>query len=454
MELNRDPDVRVAFSRDASGLELVPEMVARPGSKDDVAEIVREAAQLGTTITPAGSQTSMTAASITDAGILMSLAGLKRIIDIDVEQRFAVVEPGVTIGELNRSLRETGLHFAPDPTSENDATIGGAIACNASGARSLKHGPTRRHIAGLIIVDAEARRVSFRRSRLEKNTVGFAAVQDPVDWYVGSEGTLGIVVEASLSLVPLPLNLVGLAIPFPDASSALRFVVAARELQSRSPQCLEYLDRESMEIAGAAIGRPWSADAEALVYLEDDAGGEATDVMLDEWLELAERSHAIIADIRAFDTPQALREARELRHAVPATMNERGSARRAAGGRKISTDWSVPYRRLAEVLDVSRQAAEAHHAPQPVTYGHAGNGHPHQNFIADDAAAIGRVYAAIEETLQYVFSIGGTFSAEHGVGKLKKAWLSRQLNESQLDIMRSMKHSLDPRGLFSPGNIL
>jgi FAD/FMN-containing dehydrogenase len=396
----------------------------------------------------------MTAASITDAGILMSLAGLRRIIDVDVAQRFAVVEPGVTIGELNRSLRETGLHFAPDPTSENDATIGGAIACNASGARSLKHGPTRRHVEALAVVNGHGDRVTCRRNHLEKNTVGFAAVQDPVDWYVGSEGTLGIVVEAGLSLVPLPLNLVGLAIPFSDVSSALEFVVAAREIQSRSPQCLEFLDRGAMEIAGASINRPWDAGARALVYLEDDAGEGATDVMLDEWLALAETSHAIVADIRAFDTPQALREARDLRHAVPATMNERGSARRAAGGRKISTDWSVPYRRLAEVLDVSRRAAEAHGAPQPVTYGHAGNGHPHQNFIADDAAAIDRIYAAIEETLQHVFSIGGTFSAEHGVGKLKKAWLARQLDESQLAVMRSMKHALDPRGIFSPGNIL
>ena len=453
MELTRDEEVRRAYSRDASGLEMIPDAVARAGDARDVIAAVEEAVRLESSITPAGSQTSMTGASITDRGILLSLAGMNRIVDVDESRRIARVEPGLSIGALNRELRPAGLHFAPDPTSENDATVGGAIACNASGARSLVHGPTRRHIRAITVVGAEATLVTHTRRYLEKNPVGFAAVQDTVDWYVGSEGTLGIVVEAELLLTPLPANLIGLAIPFPDDRSAFRFVVEAREHGSRSPQCLEYFDQQALAIAGVSANRPWSADAKSMIYLEDDAG-PSTEACLDSWLELAESCFAIVGDIRAFDSAAALREARAFRHAVPATMNERGAAFQSSGGRKVSTDWSVPYDRLAGILDVSRRASEKHGAPMPVTYGHAGNGHPHQNFIAEDAAALERIRASIDETLEAVFEAGGTFSAEHGVGKLKKTWVERQLSADQLKIMQAMKNALDPRGIFSPGNIL
>jgi FAD/FMN-containing dehydrogenase len=453
LELTRDVEVRRAYSKDASGLVMLPEAVVRAGDAQDVVEVVAEALRLDSSVTPAGSQTSMTGASITDRGILLSMSGLNRIIDIDPEKRSARVEPGITIGALNRDLRETGLQFAPDPTSENDATVGGAIACNASGARSLRHGATRRHIRALTVVGGDAAVVAHRRHALEKDTVGFGPVQDTVDWYVGAEGTLGIVVEAELALVALPENLIGLAIPFPDDAAALRFVVAARNHASRSPQCLEYFDREAMAIAGLAAQRPWPDDARAMIYLEDDAG-EAVDDCLDSWLAVAESSGAVAGDIRAFDTASALREARAFRHAVPATMNERGAAFHSSGGRKVSTDWSVPYTRLAEFLDISRRASEKSGAPPAVTYGHAGNGHPHQNFIAEDAEALERIRASIDETLTAVFAAGGTFSAEHGVGKLKKTWVERQLSGDQLAMMRAMKSALDPRGVFSPGNIL
>jgi FAD/FMN-containing dehydrogenase len=135
-------------------------------------------------------------------------------------------------------------------------------------------------------------------------------------------------------------------------------------------------------------------------------------------------------------------------------MNERGAAFRSHGGRKVSTDWAVPYRRLREALEVSRQAVERHGAPHPVTYGHAGNGHPHQNFIAEDADALERINAAIEETLRLVVSLGGTVSAEHGLGKLKRGWLDLQMSKRQIDVMKAMKSALDPAGIFSPGNIL
>jgi FAD/FMN-containing dehydrogenase len=222
------------------------------------------------------------------------------------------------------------------------------------------------------------------------------------------------------------------------------------------PRCLEYFDERALGIARDAGGDPrWAAGAAALVYAEDadDGEGEETEPPLDAWLALAEAHGALADHLQVYDTDAAVREARRVRHAVPATMNERGARFREAGGRKVSTDWAVPYPRLADAIAFARRAADRHGVAQAVTYGHAGDGHPHQNFIAESAAALERVYSVVDETVNHVISLGGTVSAEHGVGKLKRRWLPLQLSPLQLGAMRALKHELDPDGLLAPGNV-
>ena len=439
MRATFDPEIRKAYSADVSGLVMVPDAVARPTSAEEVREVLREAAASATAVTPAGNQTSTTGASITDKGVLLSLRAMDRIIDLDPERGLAVVEPGVLLGDLNRAVAQHGLHFAPDPTSMDDVTLGGAIACNASGARSLLYGATRPHVRALEVALASGEVITVRRSGLDKNTAGYAFAQEPVDWFVGSEGTLGIIVRAEVSLVPLPTRVVGLSIPCPDEVSALSLVIAIRDSPLR-PRCIEYFDPVSLEIALQRKG--------ALVYVED-----ATGMPLDAWLELAER-HGAADDVEVFEGDAALREARKFRHAVPATMNERGAARRAQGGRKVSTDWAVPYRRLPEAIAQARKRVEDAGLPQPAIYGHAGNGHPHENFIASDAEELERIEQVVEATLRYVLSIGGTVSAEHGIGKLKRRWLPLQATPIQLAVMKAVKRELDPDWRLAPGNIL
>ena len=445
--LSNDPDVRRSYSADVSGLVMVPEAVARPASVDEVREILREAASKRTPVTPAGGQTSTTGASITDRGVLLSTTAMARTSDLDQRTRRVSVEPGVRLGELNSWLARTGLMFAPDPTSLDDVTVGGAIACNASGARSLIYGPTRPHVHALTVVTSTGEVLEVRRSGLEKNTVGYAAVQEPVDWFVGSEGTLGVIVGAELSLVPIPPRVTGLAIPFPDEQSALRAVPAIRA--SRAPRCIEYFDAIALDVAREHAGAPWRAAA--LLYVEDTS--EAADV-LDRWLAIAEGEGAVVSDIGIFEGDAALREARRFRHAVPATMNERGAARRAHGGRKVSTDWAVPYAKLPEAIAHARALVEEAGLDQPAIYGHAGNGHPHQNFIAHDAEELERIERVVEATLRHAIALGGTVSAEHGIGKLKRRWLPLQLTPLQLQVMRALKRELDPQGLFAPGNLV
>lgn len=450
--LSSDKSVRDAYEADASGLHLVPDLVARPESVDDVIEVVRKAASDRTPITCAGAQTSTTGASITDKGILLSLLSLDRISPPDEKARTINVEPGALVGQIKRTAAAAGLLFAPDPTSEEESTIGGAIACNASGARTFKYGATRRHVRALKVVMASGELIELRRPDLEKNTVGYAFAHDPIDWFIGSEGTLGIVVEAELSLLPLPHHVVGLAVLFRAERDALNFVIATRESPQLSARCIEYFDGLAIEIARSASAGLIPPDATGMVYVEEEISDDL-DSTLVRWVELIE-TIGVDFEPLVFDGEARLREARRIRHSIPTTMNERGNSFRNSGGRKVSTDWAVPYRRLPEAIESARSLVSRAGIDEPVIYGHAGNGHPHQNFVARDARELASIEAVVEETLRRVLALGGTVAAEHGIGKIKRRWLPLQMNALQISMMTAVKSELDPLGLLAPGNIL
>jgi len=453
VSISSDRSVRETYEADASGLHLLPDLVARPESVDDVVELVRKAVSERFSITCAGAQTSTTGASITDTGMLLSLRSLDRISAPDEKARTIRVEPGALVGEIKRRAAAVGLLFAPDPTSEEESTIGGAIACNASGARTFKYGATRRHVRALKVVMASGELMEFRRSDLEKNTVGYAFAHDPIDWFIGSEGTLGIVVEAELSLLPLPRHVIGLAVLFKAEREALNFVIATRESSTVSARCIEYFDERAIEIARTtAQTGTIPVEAGAMVYVEEEIDDDL-DSTLGRWLELIV---AIAADFEplVFDGEARLRDARKLRHSIPATMNERGNKYRSSGGRKVSTDWAVPYRKLPEAIQTARALVKGLGIEEPVIYGHAGNGHPHQNFVARDARELTTIEGAVEETLKRVLALQGTVAAEHGIGKIKRRWLPLQMNPLQISMMTAVKRELDPNGILAPGNIL
>jgi FAD/FMN-containing dehydrogenase len=451
--LSSDKSVREAYSADASGLHLIPELVGRPESVAEVVELMRQATTDHTPVTCAGAQTSTTGASITDKGMLMSLRSLDNISAIDEATKTVKVGPGALVGEIKRTAAAVGLLFAPDPTSEEESTIGGAIACNASGARTFKYGATRKHVQALTVVLASGELVEFRRTNLEKNTVGYAFAHDPIDWFIGSEGTLGIVVEAELALLPLPAHVVGLAIFFTSEELALRFVVATRESRTVTPRCIEYFDQRAIDIARTVAQEGMlPEEAAAMIYVEEEVGDDL-DLTLGRWADLVEEISPDFEPL-VFDGEASLREARRIRHSIPSTMNERGNKHRDAGGRKVSTDWAVPYHRVAEAVRTARSLAAERGVEQAVIYGHAGNGHPHQNFIARNAKELATIEEVVEQTLKHVLALGGTVAAEHGIGKIKRRWLPLQMNELQITMMTAAKRALDPLGILAPGNIL
>lgn len=452
IELLSDKSVREAYEADASGLRLVPDYVARPESVEEVVEVMTRAQKDRIPVTAAGAQSSTTAASITDKGILLSMRGLDQISDIDEVSRTVSVGPGAFVAEIKRKAAASGLLFAPDPTSEEESTIGGAIACNASGARTFKYGATRKYVQALTVILANGEKKEFRRSNLEKNTVGYAFAHDPIDWFIGSEGTLGVVVGAELSLLPLPAEVVGLATFFASEDEALRFVIATRENRALSPRCIEYFDELALEIARqSSSGVALPGAARGMVYVEEEVADDV-DATLGRWADAIGESSDI--EPLVFQGEAKLRDARQFRHSVPATMNERGGRHRDAGGRKVSTDWAVPYRRLPEAIAAARRLTREAGVPQPVIYGHAGNGHPHENFIARHSSELATIERVVEQTLQQVVGLGGTVAAEHGIGKLKRRWLPLQMNALQIAMMSAVKKELDPLHLLAPGNIL
>ena len=447
-----EQDVRASYARDASGLALLPDSVLRPRDERDLVDALRTAAGARTSVTVAGAQTSTTGASITDRGALMSLRALDQVVRVDPERRTVRASCGVIIADLRRACAESGLLFTPDPTNDESSTVGGAVACNASGARSFAYGATRPHVVALRVALADGRVEEFRRPAVAKNTAGYLVAQDPVDWFVGSEGTLGVVIEAEFSLLPMPARTTGLAIPFRSESDALRFVVAARESLTVAPRCLEYTDAEATGfMRRAADDQAWARDAAAMVYTEDS--GDGPEAPLEAWLTLIEAHDGLGDDLRVFEGESALREARRLRHAVPSAMHERAAPYLAKGGRRVSTDWAVPYRDVISAIEGSRRAADALGIAPAVTYGHAGDGHPHQNWVARDPDELHVMEQCVETTLRDVIARGGTVAAEHGIGKLKKRWLPLQLGERQYAVMRALKAALDPTGMLAPGNL-
>ncbi len=452
----RDPAVLEGYARDASGLRHVPDGLARPASQAELVELMKEAAAAGIAVTPAGAQTSTTGASIASRGLLLSLRAMDRVLEVDADRRIARVEPGVLLGALNKELAPERRFFAPDPTSDETSTLGGAIACNASGPRTLMYGATRAHVRALTVVLADGSVRELRRSQVEKNTVGYQPTHDLVDWFVGSEGTLGVVAAAELRLLDRPARETGLGIPFGAPGEALAFVRAARASREVVPRCLEYFDAEAFRIAragghGAAASEGWGSDGQVMIYAEDCGDG---DLAIDAWLALAEAHGANDGDVRVFEGESAIREARRLRHAVPAAMHERTAPYLAQGGRRISTDWAVPLERVEQaILLADGFALEAKRLPA-VTYGHIGNGHPHQNWVARDPDEVALLEGVVERTLRAVIQLGGTVAAEHGIGKLKSRWLGLQASASQVALMRAAKREFDPEGRMAPGNIL
>lgn len=400
---------------------------------------LRWASAHGVPVVPRGAGTGLAGGAIAQGGeLVVSTAGLNRILTIDTADEFAVVEAGVINGELNRALAEHGLWFAPDPASRAISTIGGNIATNAGGLMCVKYGVTREAVLGLTVVLADGRLL-----RLGRRTVKGVTGYDLTALFVGSEGTLGIIVEATVRVRPIERGEVAtISAAFPDVASASRAASAMTGAGVR-PAVLELLDAASLAAIGELLGMDLGGrGAQLLVQTDGPAAAAEAEVaaaIIAAHGGVAEYATDAVAGEQLFAVRRAFHPAMERR------------------GRVLIEDVSVPRSALAEMFTAIERIEASHGIPIP-TVAHAGDGNLHPNFVfepdpADPLAVPERVWAAADELFRAALELGGTLTGEHGVGLLKRRWLLQELGEDSYALQRQVKAVFDPQGILNPGKM-
>lgn len=444
-----------AYLEDASGFRGHADRVYVPEDEAEVQAILREASSTKTPVTIAGAGTGITGGRVPFGGIVVSLEKFRKI---EINSGSAVVGAGVLLRELQAAASSSGQFYAPDPT-EISASIGGTIATNASGSRSFRYGDTRRHVLALRVVLVDGSVLELRRGepvlfeipslpapKTTKHTAGFPlrAGMDIVDLFIGSEGTLGVVTEAVVRLLPVPKELLTGVVFFASDDDALEAVDAWVSVPGL--RMLEYIDAGSLDLIRPSYSDiPRKARAALLIeqQVEDESEYEAWDGRLSLANALSEASWFAASD---FDRERF----RRFRHAVPEAVND---LVRRRGVLKMNTDFAVPFDRNRDMIQIYREALEREFRGQYVIFGHIGDAHVHVNILPNSGEESERAKNLITEFARQAAALGGTVSAEHGLGKRKAHLLALQYTPEQIEAMRSVKRKFDPEWLLGRGTL-
>ncbi len=430
------------YAYDGTFLERRPAGVVVARTTEEVAGVVRIAARHGIPIIARGSGTSLTGGPVPSTGreLVLDLAPMRQILDIDPVNMTATVEAGVVTASLGEEAARYGLFYPPDPASLAVSTIGGNLACNAGGPSGLKYGVTRDYVLALEVVLADGRVVWFG-SRAMKNSSGYPLAH----LFVGSEGTLGIITRAVLKLLPRPAAERTLLAGFASLEAAAGLVT--RVLGAGIlPAAIELVDRVCLEAVEAhrPLGLP--PDIEAVLLFRHDGTGASTAAETEAVADIARGNDAVLVRVAADEA-----EADELwlaRRAVsPALARLRPN--------KLGEDVAVPRGAIVEMVRRIRAISKRHRLPI-ATFGHISDGNLHPNILFDggDPDERARMLAAASDIFLAALDLGGVLSGEHGVGALKKEFLPLAVDPTALELMRALKALLDPQGILNPGKVL
>ncbi|MHC5903026.1 FAD-binding oxidoreductase [Streptomyces sp. S6] len=435
-----DPDVTISYANDMASFcpAGTPTAVALPRTVEQVQHVMRVATELGVPVVPQGARTGLSGgANASEGCVVLSLVKMDRILEIDPVDRIAVVEPGVINATLSRAVNEHGLYYPPDPSSWEMCTIGGNIGTASGGLCCVKYGVTAEYVLGLDVVLADGRLMSTGR-RTAKGVAGY----DLTRLFVGSEGSLGIVVGATLALKPQPPQQLVLAAEFGSARAACDAVCAIMEA-GHLPSLLELMDRTTVKAVNdlAHMGLPETTEA-LLLCAFDTADPVADLAAVGALCEAAGATQVVPADDAA--ESELLLQARRL------SLN----ALEAVKGTTMIDDVCVPRSRLGDMLEGVERIAEEHKLTIGVC-AHAGDGntHPTVCFDAGDPDESRRARESFDAIMALGLELGGTITGEHGVGVLKKEWLARELGPVGLEMQRRIKEVFDPLGILNPGKL-
>jgi len=435
-----DPAELLAYSYDNSRRQSQPAAVALPTTREQVLAIVRLCREHKTPITARGRGTNTTGASVpVQGGLVVSFERMNRIVEIRPGDRVAIVEPGLLNGDLQKALREHGLFWPPDPTSAPYCTIGGNLACNAGGPRAVKYGATRDNVLALTAITGAGEIVHFGAA-----TTKAASGYDLSRLLIGSEGTLALIVEATLKLTPIAPKRASLRALYRDTAAAAQ-AVSRLMSQPVTPSMLEFMDAACVRLA-REVGGVDLPEAGALLMIEADGDAAVLSAALDALAAAADGDGCLA--VEAASDEGASEKLWAARKALSPSL------RTIAPG-KINEDVVVPVSRIP--LLVERVGAIAgQHALTIVCFGHAGNGNLHVNILYDpaDADASQRANAALAQVFEATLALGGQLSGEHGIGLAKRDFMSLALDPPTLAAMRAIKRVFDPDGILNPGKLL
>lgn len=435
-----DPDVTASYANDMASFCAAgsPAVVVMPRTVEQVQHVMRSATALRVPVVPQGARTGLSgAANASDGCIVLSLVGMDRILEISPVDRIAVVEPGVVNATLSRAVSEHGLHYPPDPSSWETCTIGGNIGTASGGLCCVKYGVTAEYVLGLDVVLADGRLLSTGR-RTAKGVAGY----DLTRLFVGSEGSLGIVVKAVLALRPQPPQQLVLAAEFPSAGAACDAVCAIME-RGHTPSLLELMDRTTVRAVNAMAHMGLPDTTEALLLAAFDTPEPAADLAAVGKLCTAAGATQVVPADDAAESDMLL-QARRLSLTALETVKSA----------TMIDDVCVPRSQLAAMLDGTAAIADKYDLTIGVC-AHAGDGNTHPVVCFDhaDPDESRRARESFDEIMALGLRLGGTITGEHGVGVLKKEWLARELGPLGLELQRGIKQVFDPLGILNPGKV-
>ncbi len=429
---------------DASHYPGHADQVFTPESESEVVEILRRASHERVPVTCAGALTGLGGGAAPQGGWAISLQKLRTL---ELSPGFARVGPGVALRELQSAATGDGQFYAPDPT-ENTASLGGNIAANASGSRSFRYGATRRHVRALRVAFMDGTVREFRRGetidfevpaislpKTTKLSAGYplAPGMDMVDLIVGSEGTLGVVTEAELQLLPAPGERLGGVVFFPSEDSAMDAVERWRPIPGLN--MIEYIDQASLQMMDV------QHRAALMIELEEDANGETADI---------DMAGALESDSWFATSPADRERFRVFRH----TLSERANDRvRRTGFTKFGTDYAVPLDKSRRMMAEYRKTLDREFPGKYVIFGHIGDAHVHVNAFPESEQEYERGKELMTDLARAAVALGGTVGAEHGLGKRKTHLLEIQYPPDQIDAMKNVKRRFDPDWLLGRGTL-
>ena len=435
-----DREDLICYGYDATMDEGLPDCVVFPHTTEEVSEVMKLAYRNEIPVYPRGAASGLSGGSVPiDGGIALVLTRMDKILEINHDDLYARVEPGTIVADLIGEVARHGLLYPPDPSSMKTCTMGGAVAENAGGLLGLKYGVTKDYVIALVVAASDGR--VFKTGAV---TVKSVSGYDMTKLFVGSEGTLGVITEITVKLIPAPETRKSLMAIFEDIRDAARTVAAVIK-SGVVPATLEIMDRITINAVEdyKGIGLPRSADA--LLLFETDGSVEVVEKEAAKIREICNDHKASEIRVAASDTERdAIWDAR--RSALPALARVKPTC--------ILEDATVPRSKVLEMIEAVMDIAGRYDILIG-TFGHAGDGNLHPTLICDerDTEEMARVKKAIDEIFEAAIRLGGTLSGEHGVGLAKKKYMKMEFGEDGLAVMCAVKKALDPKNILNPGKI-